>query len=235
MSAKGHKRTMLDHRSLDSCLSTKENVTVRSRRRRPREYLTEAEIDKLIDAAKDNRQGHRDSTAILMAYRHGLRAFELVELRWDDVDFRTGKLHVRRGKGGNGQRSPHWQSGNAGIAQTAAGNAGRPERRPYLRVRTPGPAERCWLSENGCAGWRGCGISYFLFTATCSATPAVTSLPMTARTPGRSNIISATSRSTRLCAILPWPRTDSRASGRTKSPTAGYRSTSSRLADFRLR
>jgi integrase len=80
--------------------STKENVTVRSRRRRPREYLTEVEIDKLIDAAKDNRQGHRDSTAILMAYRHGLRASELVELRWDDVDFRTGKLHVRRGKGG---------------------------------------------------------------------------------------------------------------------------------------
>jgi site-specific recombinase XerD len=64
----------------------KKNVTVRSRRRRPREYLTEAEIDKLIDAAKDNRQGHRDRTAILMAYRHGLRASELVELRWDDVD-----------------------------------------------------------------------------------------------------------------------------------------------------
>jgi integrase len=75
--------------------STKENVTVRVRRRRPREYLTEAEIEKLIDAAKDNRQGHRDSIAILMAYRHGLRASELVELRWDDVDFRTG-LRARK-------------------------------------------------------------------------------------------------------------------------------------------
>jgi len=53
-----------------------------------------------------------------MAYRDGLRASELVELRWDDVDFRTGKLHVRRGKGG--MASVHWQSGNAGIAQTAA-------------------------------------------------------------------------------------------------------------------
>ena len=80
--------------------STAENVTVTSRRRRPREYLTEAEVEKLIDAAKDNRWGHRDATAILIAYRHGLRASELVELRWDDVDFRHGKLHVRRAKGG---------------------------------------------------------------------------------------------------------------------------------------
>jgi hypothetical protein len=28
----------------------------------------------------------------LIAYRHGLRASELVELRWDDIDFRHGKL-----------------------------------------------------------------------------------------------------------------------------------------------
>src|SRR5262245_27925109 len=73
------------------------NVTVMPRHR---EYLTESEVEKLIDAAKDNRWGHRDATAILMAYRHGLRASELAELRWDDVDFQHGKLHVRRAKGG---------------------------------------------------------------------------------------------------------------------------------------
>src|SRR5262245_42513449 len=77
---------------------TSANVTVRSGR--PREYLTEREIDKLIDAARDNRWGHRDATAILIAYRHGLRAGELVALRWDDIDWRAGKLHVRRSKGG---------------------------------------------------------------------------------------------------------------------------------------
>jgi type 1 fimbriae regulatory protein FimE len=81
--------------------STAVNVTVMPRhRRRPREYLTEAEIEKLIKEASTNRQGHRDATAILIAYRHGLRASELVELRWDDIDFRTGKLHVRRAKAG---------------------------------------------------------------------------------------------------------------------------------------
>jgi integrase len=67
---------------------------------RPREYFTEREVEKLKDAAGENRWGHRDATAILLAYRHGLRASELVALRWDDVDFTTGKPHVRRSKGG---------------------------------------------------------------------------------------------------------------------------------------
>ena len=62
------------------------NVTVPKRKRhRPREYLTEREIEKLIKAAGSNRWGHRDATAILIAYRHGLRASELVALRWDDI------------------------------------------------------------------------------------------------------------------------------------------------------
>ena len=30
-----------------------------------------------------NRNGHRDATMILIAFRHGLRASELVDLRWD--------------------------------------------------------------------------------------------------------------------------------------------------------
>ena len=37
------------------------NVTVG----RPREYLTEREVEKLMDAARGNRWGHRDATAIL--------------------------------------------------------------------------------------------------------------------------------------------------------------------------
>src|SRR5262245_22937813 len=70
------------------------------KRTRPREYLTEREIEKLMDADSENRWGHRDATAILIAYRHGLRASELVALRWDDIDFTTGRLHFRRAKGG---------------------------------------------------------------------------------------------------------------------------------------
>src|SRR5215471_7155272 len=80
--------------------------TVPPRRRpnaelRTREYLTEAEIDRLIKAAKANRNGQRDATMILLAFRHGLRAAELVDLRWDQVDLgRNACLHVRRVKNG---------------------------------------------------------------------------------------------------------------------------------------
>ena len=62
------------------------NRTVMPRRRpnadlRTREHLTEAEVERLIDAARGNRHGHRDATMVLLAYRHGLRAAELVDLR----------------------------------------------------------------------------------------------------------------------------------------------------------
>src|SRR5215813_9155239 len=73
---------------------------------RPREYLTEQEVERLIGAApKRGRNGARDAAAILLAYRHGLRAQELCSLRWAQVDLRHGRLHVNRAKGG--QESVH--------------------------------------------------------------------------------------------------------------------------------
>ena len=76
---------------------------------RSREYLTQAEVERLIEAAGDNRNGHRDATMVLVAYRHGLRAIELVALRWDAVDFNHSRLHVSRAK--NGSPSVHPLSG----------------------------------------------------------------------------------------------------------------------------
>jgi integrase len=73
---------------------------------RTREYLTETEVDRLMSAARRNRWGQRDATMILVAYRHGLRASELVDLRWDQVDFRTATLHVRRVKQGTPSTHP---------------------------------------------------------------------------------------------------------------------------------
>src|SRR5215208_5190612 len=73
--------------------------------RRPREYLPPKEVERLIATARQNRYGHRDSTMILIAYRHGLRVAELCALRWDQVDFEHGLLHVRRIK--NGRPSVH--------------------------------------------------------------------------------------------------------------------------------
>jgi type 1 fimbriae regulatory protein FimB/type 1 fimbriae regulatory protein FimE len=68
---------------------------------RSREYLTPAEIDKLIKAAKDGRWGLRDAALIIVAYRHGLRAIEACQLEWSQVEFgRSAALHVRRAKKG---------------------------------------------------------------------------------------------------------------------------------------
>ena len=73
---------------------------------RTREHLTGAEVDRLIDAAKANRWGHRDATMILVAFRHGLRSSELVDLRWDQIDFAHAVLHVRRAKKGTPATHP---------------------------------------------------------------------------------------------------------------------------------
>jgi len=88
-----------------------ENRTVTPLRRpnaelRPREHLTEHEIDKLVEAAKGNRWGQRDTTMILIAFRHGLRASELCGLQWSDVEFEIGTLHLRRTKGGTTATHP---------------------------------------------------------------------------------------------------------------------------------
>jgi type 1 fimbriae regulatory protein FimB/type 1 fimbriae regulatory protein FimE len=109
------------------------NVTVA--RKRPREYLTEAEIEQLTDAARKNRQGHRDATAILLAYRHALRASELVGLRWDDFDLTRGRLHVRRSKGG----------------ETAVHPLGGKEIRALRRLQREsiGPSPYVFISERG--------------------------------------------------------------------------------------
>jgi len=45
-------------------------------------------------------------TMILIAYRHGLRASELTDLRWDQVEFTSATLHVRRVKQGTPSTHP---------------------------------------------------------------------------------------------------------------------------------
>jgi type 1 fimbriae regulatory protein FimB/type 1 fimbriae regulatory protein FimE len=70
-----------------------------------REHLAPGEVEVLIEAAKVNRRGHHDATMILIAFRHGLRAAEVCDLRWDQVDFDGAVLHVRRVK--NGTPSTH--------------------------------------------------------------------------------------------------------------------------------
>jgi site-specific recombinase XerD len=94
------KRTVTPRRAPNASLRTREYLT------EIREYLTEIEVKRLLTAANGNRWGHRDAAMILVSYRHGLRVSELVDLRWDQVDFGAATLHVRRVKQGTPSTHP---------------------------------------------------------------------------------------------------------------------------------
>src|SRR5262249_56404726 len=90
----------MENAATDRATPTTVNSSVRTR-----EYLTAREIERLMAAArKGSRWGHRDATMILIGYRHGLRASELCDLQWSQVELNTGRLHVRRARNG----SPSW-------------------------------------------------------------------------------------------------------------------------------
>ena len=99
--------------------SRKSPTTENRKVTRSREYLTPDEVDRLMTtAAKVGRYGHRDATLMVLTYRHG-RVSEQVAVRWDQVDFKAGLLHVSRAK--NGIASVHPLRG--------------PERRTLRRLR----------------------------------------------------------------------------------------------------
>src|SRR5689334_22808688 len=78
----------------------------KNRQLRSREHLTADEVERMITAARQRaRYGSRDALLIMLAYRHGLRASELIALRWDQFDFKANTVHVNRLK--NGSPSTH--------------------------------------------------------------------------------------------------------------------------------
>jgi integrase len=114
---------------------------------RTREHLTEAEVKRLIKATQDNRYSQRDATMVLLAYRHGLRAAELVDLRWEQIDLRTAALHVRRVKQGTPSTHP------------ILGDELRALRRLHREQEPKSPSIYYgWLRPNDRAGWKGRAI-----------------------------------------------------------------------------
>ena len=68
---------------------------------RSREYLTPDEVKSLVEqAGKVGRHTIRDRTIILAMYRHGLRVSELIDLNWNQIDFKQAEMHVKRLKSG---------------------------------------------------------------------------------------------------------------------------------------
>lgn len=69
-------------------------------------FLTESEMKKFLETTRKGRHGVRDFCLMLMAYRHGLRVSELIDIRLKDLDLETGRLFVRRLKGSLSTHQP---------------------------------------------------------------------------------------------------------------------------------
>src|SRR5262245_13523241 len=67
--------------------------------RHAKNFLTEAEMMRLLDAAKQGRYGTRDYALLLVGYRHGLRVSELVGMRLTQLNLDEGRVWVTRLKG----------------------------------------------------------------------------------------------------------------------------------------
>jgi type 1 fimbriae regulatory protein FimB len=106
---------------------------------RPKNFLTEAEIADFLKAARKGRHSVRNYAMLLLAFRHGLRVSELVNIRMPDVDLNTGRLFVRRLKG------------SLSTSQPLEGDEIR-ALRAWLRQRTNAPccnSPLVFLSERG--------------------------------------------------------------------------------------
>ncbi len=69
-------------------------------------FLTQSEMKKFLEAARKGRHGVRDYCLMLTAYRHGLRVSELIDIRHKDLDFDSARIYVRRLKGSLSTHQP---------------------------------------------------------------------------------------------------------------------------------
>ena len=63
-------------------------------------------MKRFLDASRHSRNGLRDYAMMLMAFRHGLRVSELIDVRMKDIDLETARLYVRRKKNGLSTHQP---------------------------------------------------------------------------------------------------------------------------------
>ncbi len=125
---------------------------------RSREYLTPDEVDSLMTAAgKAGRHRLRDRALILMAYRHGFRVSEVVDLKWDQIDLKAGRIHVNRLK--NGNPATHYLEGDE-MRTLRRVRREYPDSPFVFSTERGGPLSRSTVNKLvGRAGWRA-GIPF---------------------------------------------------------------------------
>lgn len=144
-----------------------------------RRYLTGKEVQAMMQAARHGATGERDYCLILLAFRHGMRISELLDLHYRDLDLNEGRINVRRLKNGFSTIHPlrfdereaveRWSQERAGWR-----GAGRTDAVFISRRGTPFLASR----HIALFGRRGLMLEPLpILTPICSVTPAVMNLP----------------------------------------------------------
>lgn len=110
---------------------------------RGKDFLTPAEMDRLLAAARKGRHSVRDHLLALMAYRHAYRVSELIDVRLRDIDLDGAHIYVRRNKGSISTQQPIPGDELRAIkAYLRVREKHRSARSPYLFLSERGPMTR---------------------------------------------------------------------------------------------
>jgi site-specific recombinase XerD len=104
-------------------------------------YLTPEEVLAVLKAGRG--RSVRNWAMILLAYRHGLRASEVCDLKLTDADIKNGSLNLRRLKGSLSQVQPLYQHRGQPLLDEM--NAVR----AWLRVRFADGSDYLFTSQKG--------------------------------------------------------------------------------------
>lgn len=101
--------------------------------------LSAAQTERVIaHISTDTPKGRRDRAILLLLARMGLRAVEAAQLTLDDIDWRSGRLWIRRGKSRRDRCLPLPQDvGDARCDYLEHGRQPCPSRLVFLRVLAP--------------------------------------------------------------------------------------------------
>jgi integrase len=104
-------------------------------------YLSPEEVIAVLRAARD--RSTRDWAMVLLAYRHGMRASEVCNLRLDDVDLKRQAITVRRLKGSLDTVQPLYPHRGVPLLDELAAL------RAYLRDREADGSDFLFVSQKG--------------------------------------------------------------------------------------
>jgi integrase len=170
-----------------------------------KDFLTQAEMKRFLDAARGSRHGTRDHAMMLMTYRHGLRVSELTDLRLKDIDLGTARLYVRRKKDSLSTHQPIEGDELRALRAWLREREQRGDARSgYLFLSERGPMTRQALHYLVAETGKRAGLPFHVIRTCSGIRPAIIS-PTATMTRGSFRTISATRTSPTPSDILAPP------------------------------